>query len=199
MARDADGLVFSQSSDLEGLKESRLTIKVPPERFESVLTSLAGLGRALKRDIRSQDVTEQVVDVDGRLRTAQASADRLRALLGDARSTSEIVAVEGELAKREGEIESLQGRLRVLSSQVDLATINLRLTERGDVEVSREVPAFLKAVRAGWVAVLNVLLVVVAIAGFGLPFVPFGLLTWRAVRRYRRRRASPAEPSPAGV
>lgn len=187
VARDAGGLVFAQSSDLEGRKETRLTLKVPPDRFESVLTGLSELGRALKREIKAQDVTEQYVDVDGRLRTAQASVDRLRGLLGDARSTSDIVAVEAELAKREGEIESLQGRLRVLSSQVDFATVNLRLTERGDIEVTGEVPAFLKALRAGWVAVLNVVLVVVAVAGFSVPFVPFAVLGWWAVRRYRRR------------
>ncbi len=197
VAMEAGGLVFSQSSDLEGHKEARLTLKVPPERFDSVLADLAGLGRALKRDVKARDVTEEVVDIDGRLKTAQASADRLRALIGDARSTADIVAVEGELAKRESEVESLQGRLRVLSSQVDLATINVRLTERGDLAVNREVPPFLKALRAGSVAVLNALLVVVAIAGFTLPFAPFGVLVWWVVRRYRRRRGSlPRPPRP---
>jgi hypothetical protein len=193
IARGADGIVFAQSTDLEGRRETRLTLKVPPERFESVLDALDGLGRALKREVTAQDVTEEFVDVDGRLKTGLASADRLRALLADARSTAEIVTVEGELAKREGEIESLQGRLRMLSSQVDLATINLRLTERGDIEVNPEAPGFLKSLRAGWVALLNVVLVVVAVAGFSVPFVPFAVLVVWAVRRSRRR-----DPRPVG-
>jgi len=32
IASDAGGLVFAQSSDLQGRKEARLTLKVPPER-----------------------------------------------------------------------------------------------------------------------------------------------------------------------
>jgi len=187
VAKEAGGLVFAQRSDLEGRKEARLTLKVPPDRFEPVLASLAGLGQALMRDVKAQDVTEEVVDLEGRLKTAQASADRLRTLLGRAASTADIVAVEGELAKRESEIESLQGRSRVLNSQVDLATINVRLNERTDLEVSREMPGFLKALRAGWVALLNVMLAVGAVAGFLLPFAPLALGGWWFVRRYRSR------------
>ncbi|HVF13505.1 MAG TPA: DUF4349 domain-containing protein [Acidimicrobiales bacterium] len=187
VAKEADGLVFAQRSDLEGRQESRLTLKVPPDRFESVLASLADLGRALERDVKAQDVTEEVVDVEGRLKTAQASADRLRALLGTATSTADVVAIEGELAKRESEIESLQGRLRVLTSRVEMATINVLLTERTDLELNRELPGFLKALRAGWVALLNVLLVIVAVAGFLLPFAPLALGGWWLIRRFRLR------------
>jgi hypothetical protein len=204
IATDAGGLVFAQSSDLQGDKGARLTLKVPPDRFDSVLADLARLGRALRSDVKAQDVTAEVTDVDGRLKTAQASADRLRALLGGATSTADIVAVEAELAKREGEIESLQGRLRVLTNQVELATINVRLTESADLEVNREVPGFLKALRTGWIALLNLLLGVAAGAGFVLPFAPLVALGWWIVRRYRSRhprRPRPWPPSypPPGV
>ena len=178
----AGGLVFAQTSEP---REARLTFKVPPERFEPVMAGLGDLGLALKRQSKAQDVTDQVVDVEGRLRTALASAERLRSLLGDARSTGDIVSVESELAKRESEIESLHGRLRVLTSQVDLATINLRLTERGDLQLRAEVPAFPKAVRAGWSALAVVVRAGLAVAGFLFPFAPLGLAGWWAVRRRR--------------
>lgn len=178
----AGGLVFAQTSEP---REARLTLKVPPERFEPVMAALGDLGLALKRQSKAQDVTDQVVDLDGRLRTALASAERLRALLGDARSAGDIVSLESELAKRESEIESLHGRLRVLSSQVDLATINLRLTERGDLQLKAEVPAFTKALGAGWSALAVVISAGVATAGFLLPFAPLGLAGWWAVRRRR--------------
>jgi hypothetical protein len=189
VATDANGVVFAQSSDLQGRKEARLTLKVPPERFESVLADLARIGRALKREVKAQDVTEEVTDVEGRLRTAQASAERLRTLLGAATSTADVVAVEGELAKRESDIESLQGRVRVLTNQVELATIRVSLTESAELEVSAEVPGFLKALRAGWVALLNVILAAVAVGGFVLPFAPLGVLGGWVVRRRRLRRS----------
>jgi hypothetical protein len=182
----ADGFVFAQSSDLQGRQVGRLTLKVPSEHFDPVLSDLAGLGRALARDVKAADVTEEVVDVEGRLRTAQARADRLRALLGGAPSTSDIVAVEAELAKREADIESLAGRSRVLTDQVDLATINLRLTETADLEVNREVPGFLQALRTGGVALLSLVLVGVAAGGFLLPFTPVAVAGWWILRRHRR-------------
>ena len=109
-----------------------------------MLATLSSLGRPLRRQTKAQDVTEDVVDLSGRLKSATASADRLRGLLGQARSAGDIVALEGELAKREGDIESMQGKLRVLTSQVELATINLMLTERGDLQVSHDIPTFLR-------------------------------------------------------
>ena len=182
----AGGLVFAQNSDLAGHRETRMTLKVPPAAFEEVIGALGDLGRALRRESKAQDVTDQVVDAEGRLKTSLASADRLRTLLGDARSTSDIVGLEGELAKREGEIESLQGRLRVLASQTDLATIDLRLTERGDVELHADVPAFTQALRAGWTALGVVVHAGAAVAGFLLPFTPLALAGWWAVRRRHR-------------
>lgn len=182
LAAGAGGLVFAQTSQR---RETRMTLKVPPDTFEPVMAALGDLGVALKRQSKAQDVTDQVVDLEGRLRTALASAERLRALLGDARSTGDIVSLEAELAKRESEIESLHGRLRLLSSQADLATINLRLTERGDLQLKAEVPGFTKAVRAGWSALAVVVRAGVAAAGFLLPFTPLGLAGWWALRRRR--------------
>ena len=193
----AGGLVFAQNSDLAGHRETRLTLKVPPDAFEGVIGALGDLGRALRRESKAQDVTDQVIDVEGRLKTSLASADRLRTLLGDARSAGDIVGLEGELAKRESEIESLQGRRRVLASQTDMATIDLRLTERGDVEVNADVPAFTQALRAGWTALSLVARAGVAMAGFLLPFAPLVLAGWWAVRRRILKRVSPGKATSA--
>ena len=56
--------------------------------------------------MKAQDVTTEVADVDSRLRTAQASVDRLRTLLGEARTAADLVVVEAALAKRESDLEA---------------------------------------------------------------------------------------------
>lgn len=196
-AEEAEGFVFSQNSD-ESTHDAQLILKVPSDRFDSVVAAVASWGRELRRNVKAQDVTSEVVDVEGRLKTAQASADRLRSLLGEARSAADVVAVEGELAKRETEIESLQGRLRVLTDQVELATLTVRLTERDDLRVNDDLPGFLEGLRAGWVALVNTALVLLTVAGFAVPFLPVvALLVW-LVRRWRRRHPKrPRPPVPA--
>src|SRR5205085_11901921 len=119
-------------------------------------------------------------------RRVRVASNWSRTLLGAASSTPDIVAVEGELAKREGEIESLAGKLQILTSQVDLATIDLRLTERADLRVNRDVPRFPATLRTGSVALLNLGLALVAAAGFLLPFTPLPAAAWWITRRHRR-------------
>lgn len=193
-ADDAGGFVFSQETNSS---QTTLTLKVPTDRFDGVLAAVAGLGRELRRTVKAQDVTAEVVDVEGRLKTAQASADRLRSLLGEAKTAPEVVAVESELAKREADIESLQGRLRVLNDQVALATVSVRFTERDDLRVNNELPGFLGGLRAGWIALLNVGLALTAALGFVVPFVPFVVLVVWLLRQYRRRHPRPKPRPPA--
>jgi hypothetical protein len=188
-ANKAGGFLFAEKAD--DSSGTQLTLKVPNDRFEPFLATLAGLGDVTERNVDARDVTAEVVDLEGRLKSATASADRLRALLGSAASTGEIVSIEAELAKREADVESLQGRLRVVTDQVDLATVTIRVTEDDDLAVSDDLPGFLSGLRAGWVVLVNAVLVVVAVVGFLLPFLPFLALAAWLIRRYRRRHPKP--------
>jgi hypothetical protein len=185
IAEKAGGFVFAANTTVDD--DTTMTIRVPSVAFDATMDKLAGLGRELQRDIKAQDVTADVVDVEGRLKTAQTSADRLRTLLSQSTSAPDILAVEAELAKREAEIESQQGRLRVLNDQVALATVRLRLTKRNAIEVSKDLPGFLGGLRAGVVAVVNVAQGLLVVLGFLLPFGPFIAAAIWLLRRYRRR------------
>ena len=198
VATKAGGEVFSEEADLQGEGDTTLTLKVPPARFEAVLSALAKLGTPLDRHRSVEDVTGQVVDLQARLKSARASADRLRVLLAQAPDVEGVVAVESELTTRESEVESLEGQIRVISAQVDLATIELQLTERGQPKVDRNIPGFLQGFRRGWVSFRNALGGALTAIGFLVPFlavvVPLGLLVrWR--RRRTRRRALPTGPA----
>lgn len=193
VATDQRGFVFAETTD-QG--ETNLTVKVPSDRFDSTVTAMAKLGKVLRRSVNAQDVTADVVDVEGRLKTAQTSANRLRTLLTEAKTSADVVAVEGELAKRETDIETLQGRLRVLNDQVALATVSVRFTERNSLKVNDDLPGFLGGLRAGIVAFVNVGQAAAVALGFLLPFLPvLAFLIW-AWRRYRRRHPrAPRRPS----
>ena len=135
--------------------------------------------------------------------------ERIRALIGEAVNVMDIASLEGELLRRETELESLEGQLRTLSERVDLATVVLLLveaepgTDPGDpvpaIALGSSEPGFTSGLDAGvdaFVAIGAALLVVI---GALLPFVPLALVAlvvWRLVR-HRRPGGSP-QVSPAG-
>ncbi|MCS7207566.1 MAG: DUF4349 domain-containing protein [Dehalococcoidia bacterium] len=134
----AEGLGgFVQQLSLTGGKDNpqaTLTLRVPQEQVFTALERLRGLGTLLAQSLGSQDVTEQVIDLDARLRALQREEQSLLALLGRAHSVGDILAIERELSRIRGEIERLQGQLQALRRRVELATITLTLTSpRRDV------------------------------------------------------------------
>ncbi len=201
VATEAGGFLASSESDLQGDTRASLVLRVPPDRFFDVLDDLADLGELESRQVGSEDVTAQVVDLEGRLAAVRASVERLRALVAQAADVPQIVAIEGELARREGELESLTGQLRVLGEQVDLATVTLVLDEPATAEVSDDIPGFVPGLRTGVVALANVASVAVTALGFLLPFTVPAVLVWfgaRWVRRVLRRRRAPLPVMAAG-
>ena len=203
LAADAGGSLASQ--DEEADDEVRLTVRVPSDRFDEVLGDLAELGAVLDRSVRTEDVTDQVVDLQGRLDNARASTERLRALFEDAQSVDQVVAVEAALTEREAEVEGLAGQLQVLEDEADLSNISLTFTVEGEPEVDDDIPGFLRGLETGWVAFRTVLAVAVTVIGFVLPFMivvlPVALVGRWWLRRRRRKgpptpSASPAPGSP---
>jgi hypothetical protein len=189
VAEAAGGFLADEQSELGDEPASTLVVKVPPERFTPVLDELARLGEPVAKRVGSDDVTEVVVDLEGRLAAARASVDRLRELLAQAGDVPQIVSVESELARREGEVEALAGQLRSLESQVDLATITLQL-DGADVAGTadgRDLPGFAAGLRTGWATFVDVVGGAATVTGFLLPFValavPLGVVVWWHRRR----------------
>ncbi len=188
IAGEAGGFVSAQDAELQGVQEITTTVRVPADRFTEVADEISELGTVVARQVDSDDVTDQVVDLEGRLENARASADRLRELLAEANDVNHVVAIEDRLAQREADIELIAGELEVLEDQVALATLEVTLTERASPTVNDDLPGPVEALRAGAVALVNVLLVLLAVVAFLLPFTPFAVGGWWLWRRHRRRR-----------
>lgn len=165
-----------------------LRLRVPPAAFDATLGQLASLGDERTRRLGSENVSEQVVDLDSRLSTQRASVERVRALLGEAANLGEVVQIEAELTKRTADLESLQARLAALTAQVDLATITLRLTAADAPVAAGSGPlGFSDGLREGWQALTAFGRAVGLTAGALLPFSPVlaggAYLLWRGRSR----------------
>jgi uncharacterized coiled-coil protein SlyX len=110
------------------MPEISMTIRVPAERFDEVMDRLAGLAdRVLTRRETAEDVTEEYVDVQARLKAMKAARERLMKLMEQAASVEELLQAEAQLTQREAEIESLQGRLDYLTQSAKMSKIEINL------------------------------------------------------------------------
>jgi hypothetical protein len=103
------------------------SLRVPAERLDSVLDQLSGLGRATDRTVTAKDVTDEVFDLDARLQNKKALRDRIRQHLAAASTLQEVLAVEEQLARLQTDIDSLEGQIGRLRSQVTLSQVSLNL------------------------------------------------------------------------
>ena len=108
-------------------QEANMTIRVPQNQFFPALERIEALGTVQSRDIGSEDVSEQFIDLEARLKSAIGEEQSLLSLLERAGVVSEILAIERELFRVRGEIERFQGQLNFLERRVDLATITVLL------------------------------------------------------------------------
>ena len=141
------------------------------------------------------DATEDVVDLDARVASQRASVDRVRALLAQARSIGDVVAVESELTRREADLDSLTGRLNALKDQVALSTLTVDVEKAPITTTENPQPTgFAAGLAAGWDGLKTAAAVAGAVVGYLLPFLPvlaviLGLV-WLG-RRFARTRRTP--------
>ena len=120
MAEEAGGYLQEQARD-------RVVLKVPATSFRAILDRLEGLGSVVDREVSAQDVTDQYVDVQARLRNARAVEARLKEMLAKANNVKEALEVEAELRRLGEEIERMLGQLKLLESHVAFSTITVEL------------------------------------------------------------------------
>src|SRR4030095_16448847 len=103
-------------------------IKLPPENAEEAIADLEAIGVQRTTSQGTADVTSQVVDIDARLVTAQASLDRVRKLLENATDLGQILSLESQLTERETLVEQYKAMQRALDDRVALATLRVQLS-----------------------------------------------------------------------
>lgn len=202
VAADAGGFLAAADTDGEGSdRTARVTLRVPEPRFEAVIAQVSKMGTVTKRSVGSDDVTDKLVDLKGRLENAQTSAKRLRELLAQANGVDSVIVLERELTKRETDVETLSGQLKALDDQVSLSTVEASFAKKQaakDPSISHDLPGPLRALWAGGVALINVLQVVLVVVAFVLPFAVVAgvlLLAFRAWRRRHPKATPPAAPT----
>ncbi len=116
-----------------------ITVRVPSGSFRDALGAITKLGDVLHREETVEDVTERFYDLQVRLKNARALRDRLEALLVEAKDVKEALAVEQEMARVTQEIESLEGKLKLMRELIAYSTITVTLEPKATDKVDSNV------------------------------------------------------------
>ena len=132
-ARELGGYVFSYSiENNDDFIFINTEIKVPPDKLMDFLDYTGDRGEITRSSMSSEDVTDSYYDAATRLETKRKSLERYYDLLGDARNVDEIIQIQRTIDIITEDIEALEGRIKVLNSQVGMATVDLSLYQTDD-------------------------------------------------------------------
>ncbi len=199
IAVSSGGLVFSSSYGNDGERQTAsVTIRVPSDRYQDVLTRLRDLGVVKNEDSNGTDVTGEFTDLQSRLTNLQASEREYLKLLARAGTIEEILVVQDRINNERAQIEQVQGRINLLENQTDLATITIHLTPPivgnaapdGGAQSPLEVAA--EAFDASLAVLLGIATVALAVGAFSWWLLPLAGAGWYFGRRQMRRQTPPA-------
>lgn len=195
-----DGYIFSEDSYryAEGLTQVEMSLRVPADRFNEAMVQLREMATEVTRDsVSSDDVTEEYVDLESRLRALEVKATKLEELMDRAEDTEAVLQVYQELSATQQEIEHVKGRMKYLERSAALATITVSLTPdelaqpmeiagwRPQGTLKQAVAALIHTFQALATALIWILFYVVPV------LLVFGLCLWgmsKLFKRFFRRR-----------
>jgi hypothetical protein len=190
------GIIAKHQGYISGENESstdyslinNLTIRVPSAEFDSLAEDIARVAYKVdSKNINLNDVTEEFVDIEARLKTKKEVEQRYLEILDKAQTVQEILLVEQQLGVIREEIEAKEGRLKYLQSQVSLSTLTLEIHQ--DFTSKPGFKFFSKmadALKGGWKGFLNVIVGLIYI--WPLILAAAIAIFW-IVRRRRRKRS----------
>lgn len=206
VATDSEESVYRNESGDGSALRGWITVRVPTDKYEDFVAAVAKLGVVKFQSEAASDVTQEHVDMSARLENLRAQEVRLREFFEAAKDVKDMLAVETELGRVRGEIESLDAQVTYLERQAAMATITVELTEpRAVVRPGGESWGFVDAVTTGFrgaaTLMTGLITVLIAsaplwIAGAVLFFVIRALVRRSRAKTVEKQRTSPPASTP---
>ncbi len=193
-------VVESQQSTTNSKATTRdrvtMTLRVPADKFDETLDEIRKTaGRILVETVKGQDVTEEYIDVEARLKTKKELEAQFLGILKQAKNVQDTLEVQTQLSRVRGEIEQVEGKKRFLENQTSLSTI--KLTLQTPTVFSANSSGFVyqlgQSLSTGFEAAMNFVLGFIVFIIAIIPFLvlvvlPAYLLLRYFWRKYKKRR-----------
>jgi hypothetical protein len=205
IAADLGGYIASGETYIEEYEDDRYavgwyTMRIPSDRFDDAVSRVERLGERVSASLSSQDVTEEYVDLEGRLNYWRTQEQFYMRLMDEATSIDDLISLQTRMQEVLLNIEQIEGRLRYLDSRTDFATLTVGLTEvpNGPTVVPEPTdsgPIAEAFDQAGEVLLATVAFIIVS-AAVAIPLGILVLMVYGALRLIlgvTRRKETPAE------
>jgi len=109
---------------------AQLTVRIPEQHFQKFLTDAEGESvEVLNRNVTGEDVTEQYIDLESRVKSKRIVEKRLLEFMGKAEKTEDLLNISSDLSKVQEEIELIVGKMKYLENQTSFSTIEITMYE----------------------------------------------------------------------
>ena len=112
---------------LQELSGDSITVRVPAAKFNDTVTAVEKMGEVTLRQIKAQDITEEMRDLAIRLDNSEKIRDRLTALIEKSQKMEDTLKIEAELERVTQTIELLKGKIQYLSQQLAYSALRVQL------------------------------------------------------------------------
>jgi hypothetical protein len=132
-ASEEKGYVATTSSEKQanGKLRGEIVVKVLPDNLDRFLGKLRGIGELKNQALTTEDVTKAYFDTESRLKNARLMEQRLIEILKTkSKDVADLLEVEKELGRVREQIETMQGELKFMDTQVAFATVTITLAEK---------------------------------------------------------------------
>jgi len=131
------GFVEKSTQANSGGHSATITVRVPAARLDQVIAEIKGLATTVDREgVEARDVTHEYIDLDARLRNAQAEEAQYLQILKRATTIKDTLDVTEKLSDVRGRIEEMQGEMKLLTSQIDMSSLEISLHADADEAVA---------------------------------------------------------------
>jgi hypothetical protein len=133
LVEEEAGFIATVNSDKlpNGKVRGTVVVRCPPERLDTLLLKLRGLGELKSQNIRSQDVGKQYYDLESRLKAARTMEERLLKIIKEGKGEiKDLLLAEKELGEWRTKIETFEGEKRYYDNQIGMSTLTITLSEK---------------------------------------------------------------------
>lgn len=184
----------------------KLVVRVPSNQFGGAFDEIRSLaGNTPAEQVTSQDVTEEFIDLEARIKTQKALEVQFLEIMRQTHKIEDALEVQRQIAEVRTEIEKLEGRKRFLENRSSLSTINVNIqspkpmitvTQTGFGHSLREAVSDSVTLASDMVLFFaRFLIMMVPVCLFVL--LPLGLAGRYLIRRAKRMRLAQALATPA--